>query len=322
MSDAAPKAPSARAVTAGGPVLILGIRPRAGTNLLGDLLGLHPALAATRVPEDGLLRPSRHLLAYAREAARFWDQEGWGVGAHEEDALLAHLGRGLRAWLERDLPPGRRVLTKTPSLRGLAQVFRLFPDADVLLLVRDGRAVVESGVRSFGWTHEQGSRKWAEAAAMLRAFTAGPRGAAGRWKQVRYEDLVRDQEGQLREVLGFLGLDAADYDFGAAAGLPVRGSSLLTDEHGRPRWDAAPKPEGFDDRPRWAHWDAARHARFNWIAGEHLVALGYEPVSVPEHALGQRARDAAFRAKRELQKLSRPTRPPALPPTPPRQEMP
>ena len=67
------------------------------------------------------------------------------------------------------------------------------------------------------------------------------------------------------------------YDFDAAINLPVRGSSVFRGT--RPKeyhWDPVEKTPDFNPVGRWNNWSRSTHERFNWIAGEKLVALGYE----------------------------------------------
>ena len=58
-------------------------------------------------------------------------------------------------------------------------------------------------------------------------FDAEERGGGLRYRIVRYEDLVGAPEACLKEILEFLELDVARYDFERAEALPVRGSSSL-----------------------------------------------------------------------------------------------
>ena len=49
-------------------------------------------------------------------------------------------------------------------------IFDLFPDDYLIVLVRDGRAVVESKQRSFGETFESAAREWAAGAETILRF--------------------------------------------------------------------------------------------------------------------------------------------------------
>jgi hypothetical protein len=253
---------------------VLGILQRSGSNHLHDLLRLHPDTAAP-VPlwEDHVLHEAERLAAYAAGVRRRWSPD-WGVGEKEEAELLRSLGDGVLGFL-RERAPGGRLLTRTPSVANLSLFPALFPGAKLVILVRDGRALVESGVRSFGWRYESAMRRWARSARAVLAFEAAQRDA-GRHVVVRYEDLVGAREATLRGLLAFLELDAAAYDFERAARLPVRGSSTLRSAPGAPvDWQPLARPAAFDPLARFADWSPALHERFDWLAGRELRALGY-----------------------------------------------
>ena len=73
--------------------------------------------------------------------------------------LYASLGSALVAFLTVD--HGRRLVTKNPSVIGIERVFTFFPTAQVIILLRDGRAVVESCLRTFAWDFDLATRRWA-----------------------------------------------------------------------------------------------------------------------------------------------------------------
>jgi hypothetical protein len=98
-----------------------------------------------------------------------------------------------------------------------------------------------------------------------------------RWRVVRYEDLVDDPEGQLRAIFEFLALDPVRYDFEAARNLPVRGSSAFGRSDGNVHWKAVTKDASFAPKERWRSWHTTQLERFDWLAGEQLVAAGYAP---------------------------------------------
>ena len=260
------------------PIFILGITGRSGTNFLRNLLCLHPECAPVTLPEDHLLAHGQMLVRYAAAVRSHWDGRAPGAG----EALTASLAEGLLSFLRLQAEPGRRPVTKTPSVHNLGLFFRLFPQAHLLILVRDGRAVAESSARSFeAWSRERMARQWARGAREILRFLADPQSAGRRYLVVRYEDLHGQTETELRRILGFLGLDAERYDFQAAARLPVVGSSSLRGGREDVHWEPLEKTPEFDPIGRFEHWTRAMHERFNWIAGDLLEPLGYVPVSDP-----------------------------------------
>jgi sulfotransferase family protein len=166
-------------------------------------------------------------------------------------------------------------VTKSPSVRHLDRFFAFFPSARLLILVRDGRSVVQSAIDTFGWDFDRACRAWSEAACTIRRFQQTEAARADRWRLIRYEDFVDDTEAQLRAVFEFLRLDATRYDFAAARNLPVRGSSAFGRQDGKVHWEVVPKDTTFTPKERWRSWSAAQRERFEWLAGEQLADFGY-----------------------------------------------
>ncbi len=173
------------------PIFILGIMHRSGTNLLQDLLCLHPDCEPGGIIwEDGLIARAGPLIEYVNYLYKFWDSR-WHIQEilGPSDLLYNCLGDGLLAFLhmqfavrnnDKDLSStssSRRLVTKTPSVKNLQYFFKIFPKAHLLIIVRDGRAVVESGVKSFDWTYEQAMHKWAGAAETILNFTKDCQGS-------------------------------------------------------------------------------------------------------------------------------------------------
>lgn len=256
----------------GAPIFILAAQPRSGTNYLWELLRRHPQCAPARSPvwEDYLLVHAPRLVEFTREAQSCWDPV-WGNTRHLQPELLRCLGDGLVAFLSDD--PSRRVVTKSPTIANLDLFFDLFPDACLLLLVRDGRDVAVSGMRTFGWPIEDAARNWARGTARILDFVASHR--EDRVRMVRFEDLVDELTVSLDALLRWLDLDPAAYDFAATADVPVRGSSHHVNEDGRVHWDPLPRPLGFRPIGRWTGWTPDEVETFERMAGAQLDLLGY-----------------------------------------------
>jgi hypothetical protein len=159
-------------------------------------------------------------------------------------------------------------------VRSLEYFHRIFPCARLLIIVRDGRAVTESAVKTYNTSHEQAAREWANAARIIMNFQQKS-SAEHKYLIVRYEDLYLQTEKELRRVFDFLDLDATNYDFAAAQNLPVRGSSSLKAPGKAVHWRPVEKSASFDPMSRWKNWSRAKHERFNWIAGTAMAHFGY-----------------------------------------------
>ncbi|MBA2529170.1 MAG: sulfotransferase [Euzebyales bacterium] len=274
----------------GASIFILGIAARSGTNFLWDLLRLHPACAPARPPitEDYFLYHADLLAAYTTAVQRSWDPDWGDFPADLGDELQASLGRSLTSFLQVD--PTRRLLTKTPSVRNLDRFPLLFPGADLVILVRDGRSVAESCMTTFGWDLETAARRWVRAANQIRRFDIANRDRDVRYLIVRYEDLLDDLAETMSGMFRFLGLDAAAYDVQAAEGLPVRGSSVhLGPGRSRVHWEPVPRTPDFDPKERWRGWSVAWQDRFIWIADQQLRHFGYDSHPPIPHTRGRAA---------------------------------
>jgi protein-tyrosine sulfotransferase len=283
------------------PVFILGIAERSGTNYLQDLLRLHPDcdVDGLELEEDHFVAYADLLVRYVNLASKQWKSR-WGQAElqRERDMLCQCIGDGLVSYLRLQVKHRRRLtgtapvakpvrvlVTKTPDVTNLHLFFKFFPNAELLILVRDGRAVVESAVRTFYRNFADETRKWAARATAIQRFVESESSSERKYLIVRYEDLYTQTNDELRKIMSFLRMDPALYDFEAAINLPVRGSSSLRQEGAEWRqsfvapgihWNPVPKGPEFKPLERWRNWSRAAHQRFNWIAGKCLPLFGYE----------------------------------------------
>ena len=281
------------------PILILGVSQRSGTTFLGKVLSCHRDCALPApVWESFLLEHADLLTAYAARTATHWSPS-WGDIEAFRPLLARHVGRGALEFLQ-SLAGDKRLVAKTPSVRNLHLAPELFPGAQLVLLVRDGRSVTESYVQGFGWSHERAMRTWARGADAILTFTGRPSAdtAEVEHRIVRYEDLVEDFDAEVTKLLGFLRLDRDRFDYGAARALPVLGSSFCRGDDDSVHWRGIQRTRDFSSVQRFSHWDRRLHERFGWLAGDQLERLGYERVlfGEPTRASGYRNRalDAAW----------------------------
>jgi hypothetical protein len=160
---------------------------------------------------------------------------------------------------------------------------------------------VESGVRTFGWSYEAAMRRWSNAAHTILDFDRNNKSSQSRYLIVRYEDLFTNPEKEMSEILAFLSLNTATYDFDAATNLPIRGSSRYRRGDEAVHWKPIEKTKDFNPLLRWSRWNQALHERFNWIAGEYLVQFGYEKKQFTTNrrvwAMWNKTMDINWRAK-------------------------
>lgn len=181
---------------------------------------------------------------------------------------------------------------KTPyHVRHLDLLAGAFPDARFVHLIRDGRDVAASLVKShFGASRlPEGALQWRRHVEEGR--TAGRRLSAERYHEVRYEDLVATPDETLASVTGFLGLE---YDSSMLA-YHERADALLG---GMRRVDHLqgihrPVKAVSDWRTHMTHGDVVL---FDLLAGDLAADLGYERPAVSPRT-DQRLMAAVWRAR-------------------------
>jgi hypothetical protein len=286
-------------------IFILGITMRSGTHYLSDLLRQHPDCTVREpIVEDCLLYLAHPLAQYVESVNAYWKQ-AWNIGPEDAALFYKSLGDGIQAFLNANAQ-GKRVVTKTPTVENLDLFFKLFPDSPLLILVRDGRAVVESAGNTFEMSHEFTTRIWRDNARIILRFLRENQSLMGsKILLIRYEELFQNVRREMRKVLEFVGLSAESYDFDAAANLPVRGSSAFRGGQDKVHWTPVKRSADFNPLERYKDWSAAQHRRFNWLAGAELKELGYELYPVAAGAVGRfwdKVLDAKWAVKGWLQR--------------------
>lgn len=181
------------------PIFVMGAE-RSGTTLLRLILDVHPNIAIG--PESGFLRAVQDTMTIPS-----WNfGENWferfGVERHEMAGWLADLYDGMFSRYAAEHGK-ERWGDKTPLHRWLADLAdELFPESQFIGIVRHPGATCLSRAR-WGYEHEANAKAWNLAAHLLTADRdrLGPE----RYRILRYEDLLRDPEPVLRDLMDFLG---------------------------------------------------------------------------------------------------------------------
>ena len=285
------------------PLLVLGVS-RSGTTLLRVMLDRNSLLA---IPDESFFVPllaDRHVFKvdaddFLDDVSRLETVREWGVPL---DKLRTRLTDGMptaraiaaiyEVYAEGQGKP--RWGDKTPMyMRHLRLLPRLFPRAQYVHLIRDGRDAAVSflslppGVAFETWGHP---RSAADFACLWRreikaARRLGRRLGSERYLEVRYEDLIADPESVLRTICAF-------------AGLPFERAML---DHGgsrseeRTHQQSLRRPLSTGLRDWRSDLPPADGAAFERVAGDLLSELGYEADG--EVDAGGKARRAAYRAQ-------------------------
>ncbi|MEV6303622.1 sulfotransferase [Actinoplanes sp. NPDC051861] len=293
------------------PIFVVGC-PRSGTTMLQLMLHAHPRIA---LPPE-----TRFLLTAYQQRADFGDLNESGnrralgeyivkssqfgdLGLESEatvEAIVAGpptlgsaFGIVFKMYAERFGKP--RWGDKRPLyLRHLGTILKLFPDAQIINIMRDGRDCVAS-LKETPWKPDEFDTLidyWTKSADSSLAAARYYR--TDQYHQVRYEDLVADPEPHLRAICDFL-----DEEYDPAMTAPNKLASVAVPEY--KTWHTlthqAPTTE------RVASWrsrltdDEVRKCEAAF--GDRLSRFGYEP-SIPVPRGARMAADAKYLAKDKL----------------------
>lgn len=199
--------------------------PRSGSTMLRLILDAHPQLAVP--PPDwlfdlvypylysyGNLGQHQNLLALAEDILRTPTVSKWPVKPAAEDLMRASATptfAGLYDALHRAYAQSEGKLRwgeKTPrNSFWMDEVHALFPDAQFVHIVRDGRDQAIDISDSVLWPNAvySGASLWQRYVEAVRGYAAQM--PAGAFMELRYEDLCAAPETAIRRLCGFLGVE-------------------------------------------------------------------------------------------------------------------
>jgi sulfotransferase family protein len=296
------------------PIFVVGC-PRSGTTLLQLMLHAHPRIAIP--PETRFLFPvhdSRHTLGDLRDAAnrrelasrivadratKFHDL-GLDPDQITEEIVAGPptvgtaVGTVFQAYARRFDKP--RWGDKRPAyIRRLDVLLRLFPDAQIVHLIRDGRDCVAS-LKEMPWYKED---TFHAVSTWTAAIDAGRRAARrlgpASYYEMCYERLVTDPESELAGLCGFLG---EEYD--PAMARPHQVAKIAVPA--RKKWHA--RTHGSLDPARAGSWaqrlEPWEIALCESMMGARLADYGYERTEAPRPPVAHLIRYAQVTARRQL----------------------
>jgi hypothetical protein len=191
--DDAPSAPDGATPR---PIFVVGC-PRSGTTLLRLILDSHPSVSAG--PE------SRFLWGIRAIEERNWSTlAGFGVTLDEWHANVRTLFEAFHLRYAEHQGKARWADKSPDYALMLDYVDVLYPDAQIVHIVRDPRDVIDAWRRFYGVTSvHRAARSWVRYVRAAHQFAlAHP---DDKVMELRYEDLVRRPEETLRTLLAWLG---------------------------------------------------------------------------------------------------------------------
>lgn len=227
------------------PVFIIGCG-HSGTTMLRHLLGMHQNLYAPPY-ESRLLFHSPLKIWLAKQI--------WSLTA---------ISQGKRRWIE-----------KTPShVHHLGKLFHCFPEAKVLVVIRDGRNVAMSLYERWGDV-SRSIRRWIDDNEATRQYWDHPQ-----VMKVSYEALAGDFEPQLRGICDFIGEpfdeNLLTFVYGAETDSVADLNVATVDGNVTQRRTTQLRSGLLPARDRWKQeMSDEQKERFKELAGDLLIEYGY-----------------------------------------------
>ena len=286
-------------------VFLHGIRVRSGTNYLSKLMSYHPDIQLIPPGKTTDEFPLLHTAPYWESAFNHFVQRFNGnKNLFQFDSFAPFLGNAWLLYLIEtfNLHPGC-VFIKDPHVSHLRQFFKIFPNAKLIILIRDGRDNVASSIkagmaiRAHMKIYERGkrllkhlllrdfllhTREWANAARTISQFDAEFSNTlwSSRYTVVHYENIFKNPEEVGEMLFKFMDLPNDSSPTISLKDIPVIGSSFYSadkvENATKPNWQATQKTSDFQPIGRWKGWGRVRKNLFKMIAGKELISLGYE----------------------------------------------
>jgi hypothetical protein len=178
------------------PIFIVGC-PRSGTTLMRRIIAAHSRICCG---------PETHFLGQfiVAEDNNWMRLARFGI---TQDEWRAHM-RDVFLWVQEQYAARQgkpRWAEKSPGYAlHLDYIDSLFPDCQVIHMIRDPRDVLDSWIRRWGYTSGRDAiRSWPSHVKAARAF--GAKHGPERYREVRYEVLVHEPEPVMRGLIEWLG---------------------------------------------------------------------------------------------------------------------
>lgn len=245
------------------PLWVIG-SPRSGSTWFGRVLHSHPGIFLTE---------ESRVMSFLNRVVNRLALDRW-ILQYGQLAMIRRLGIELPALVEQfyvdiGAKPHQRWGDKHPHYADaqhdpecLDLIYTLFPDSQFIHLVRDGRDVAAS-FRDKGWGNlAYSSHVWVKHVEHARWFSQ--RLDPQSWLEIRYEDLMANQEEMFRSVFDFLGLEVGD------------ATKKFLETQGREAWSAPATSDSWQGNSTWSGRFTAEEIKIvTDIQRDTLLLFGY-----------------------------------------------
>ena len=286
--------------------------PRSGSTWLTTALNQHPEIFATEhrlfgdfcelwQNNDGSSSPRITFDSYAKAFSVHYFYEQMGMNRKQFLDVFERSFANFLVKFAQNKTGKRIVIDKITPYPGtadevVARIRHLFPESKIILLVRDGRDVLTSGTYDWLLKDAHGSPRYSyfveKRPIVLKRFFDDPviEKWAGNWKEtidvfdrqpadalITYESMKSDLASVLQTVCSTVGTEngQADQQFGQVAQETTQFQQTTGRQAGDNSSPTAKARKGIVGDWK-SHFTSRDGNRFNEIAGEALIKMGYE----------------------------------------------
>lgn len=257
-------------------IFLFGVMPRSGTNFIFRTILKHPAVKIAKPPgEDYLIYGIEHLDQYLEKVNSKWSSNWNGMNKELQVAKLRlSLVSGLYSYLQKDidLDNNNYTISKTPRTDGLSNFRKYFPHSKLIILIRDGRHIIQSGVKSFKWMYIHSMMEYNESLKRIKSFIGEK--PDNDYCLIKYEEFIKNPTLELKKIFKYLDLNDDTYDFSMINKMPVYGSSEQIDNSGNFIWKVKEKAISNNSLKK-IDWHPLMNKRYNKICSEASRSFGY-----------------------------------------------
>ncbi len=256
------------------PALMLyGVAPRSGTNYVANVLANHPDIVAypNEIYEIPFLRLTNKLNDF--QTAFFKDYHR-NIQHMQKNDFLPLFGASFLAHLFSFVPDNKVMLVKEPDVRFLRYFPLVFPNENLLLILRDGRDVVHSTINTWpSMNFKKVCQRWSDSCILILNFHEKNK---EKYLLVKYEDILENPKSELTKILRHYKLNVDTYPFEKIESMPIIGSSTASkNNNDKVNWDPVASTKTFKPTGKWNTWTARQKEDFKNIAGDTLIKTDY-----------------------------------------------